>query len=91
MTKKETIQILQSIEDRAAEFPNMTACDWVAIAAAKRHLSDDNLEKELEKEDKECINNVLYIFNQLKENSSYKEDNIAERTINWLKSLKDRL
>lgn len=91
MTKEETIQILQSIEDRAAEFPNMTACDWVAIAAAKRHLSDDNLEKELEKEDKECINNVLYIFNQLKENSSYKEDNIAERTINWLKSLKDRL
>ena len=43
MTKKETIQVLQSIEDRAVDFPNMTACDWVAIAAAKRHL-ENNLE-----------------------------------------------
>ena len=40
MTKKETIQVLQSIEDRAVDFPYMTACDWVAIAAAKRHLEN---------------------------------------------------
>ena len=40
MTKEETIEILHSIEDRAADFPNMTACDWVAIAAAKRHLKN---------------------------------------------------
>lgn len=40
MTKEETIQVLKSIEDRAVDFPNMTACDWVAIAAAKRHLSN---------------------------------------------------
>lgn len=40
MTKQETIQVLQSIEDRAVKFPNMTACDWVAIAAAKRHLEN---------------------------------------------------
>lgn len=40
MTKEETIQVLQSIEDRAIYFPNMTACDWVAISAAKRHLAN---------------------------------------------------
>lgn len=39
MTREETILVLNSIEDRAKDFPNMTACDWVAIAAAKRHLS----------------------------------------------------
>ena len=43
------------------------------------------------KEDEENMNNVLYIFNQLKDTSSYKEDDIAEKTINWFKSLKDRL
>lgn len=54
MTKQETIQVLQSIEDRAVKFPNMTACDWVAIAAAKRHLENSlevkevDLEKELD-------------------------------------------
>ena len=91
MTKKETIQVLQSIEDRATDFPNMTACDWVAIAAAKRHLDDDKIDVNLKREDEENLNNVLYIFNQLKDTSSYKEDDIAEKTINWLKSLKDRL
>ncbi len=40
MTKEETIEILHSIEDRASDFPNMTAYDWVAIAAAKRHLKN---------------------------------------------------
>ena len=40
MTREETIEILHSIEDRATDFPNMTACDWVAIAAAKRHLKN---------------------------------------------------
>lgn len=40
MTKQETIRVLQSIEDRAVDFPYMTACDWVAIAAAKRHLEN---------------------------------------------------
>lgn len=39
MTIEETIQTLHSIEDRASDFPNMTDGDWVAIAAAKRHLS----------------------------------------------------
>lgn len=42
------------------------------------------------KEDEENMNNVIYILNQLKD-TSYKEDDIAEKTINWLKSLKDRL
>ena len=39
MTIEETLQMLHSIEDRSRDFPNMTDCDWVAIAAAKRHLS----------------------------------------------------
>lgn len=47
MTKNETIQVLQSIEDRAVDFPNMTACDWVAIASAKRHLTNSIEVKEM--------------------------------------------
>lgn len=42
------------------------------------------------KEDEENMNNVLYILNQL-EYTSYEEDDIAEKAINWFKSLKDRL
>jgi len=55
MAKQETIQVLQTIEDRAVDFPYMTACDWVAIAAAKRHLQEEpvsgsiNFEQELYK------------------------------------------
>lgn len=48
MTKEETIQVLQSIEDRAIDFPNMTECDWVAIAAAKRHLTEKPINDDLE-------------------------------------------
>ena len=54
MTKEETIKVLQSIEDRAIDFPYMTASDWVAIAAAKRHLTNSlkveevDLDKEIE-------------------------------------------
>lgn len=47
MTKQETIQVLQSIEDRAIDFPNMTECDWVAIAAAKRHLTEEPVSEDL--------------------------------------------
>jgi len=50
MTKNETIQVLQSIEDRAVDFPHMTACDWVAIAAAKRHLTNSNEVEETQEE-----------------------------------------
>ena len=46
MTKQETIQVLQSIEDRAVDFPNMTECDWVAIASAKRHLKEEPISEE---------------------------------------------
>ena len=45
MTKEETIKVLQSIEDRAGDFPCMTACDWVAIATAKRHLENSISDK----------------------------------------------
>lgn len=62
MTKKETIQVLQSIEDRAVDFPCMTACDWVAIAAAKRHLENSLEVKEidLEKEFDKCCKNYIF-------------------------------
>ena len=53
MTKKETIQVLQSIEDRAIDFPYMTTCDWVAIAAAKRHLENSLEVKEVEEPSKD--------------------------------------
>lgn len=56
MTKKETIQVLQrlqSIEDRAVDFPYMTSCDWVAIAAAKRHLENSLEVKEVEESSKD--------------------------------------
>ena len=72
MTKKETIQVLQSIEDRAIDFPNMTACDWVAIAAAKRHLKNSLEVKEVnldEEFNKYCDN--LYLIDL--ENEPYAE------------------
>ena len=59
MTKEETIKVLQSIEDRAVNFPNMTACDWVAIAAAKRHLTDISETKEVDL-DKEVRHYLLH-------------------------------
>lgn len=48
MTQEETIKVLQSIEDRATDFPYMTACDWVAISAAKRHLKNSINAKEVD-------------------------------------------
>ena len=69
MTKQETIQVLQSIEDRAVDFPNMTACDWVAIAAAKRHLENSLDEvKEVESEKaalKAKINQMIREIDQM--------------------------
>lgn len=38
MTVEDVIKALHNIEDRSNDFPNMTDSDWVAIAAAKRHL-----------------------------------------------------
>ena len=62
------------------------------LGKAYETLSDDNKKNaNWKREDEENMNNVLYIFNQLKDTSSYKEDNIAEKTIKWLESLKDRV
>ncbi len=47
MTREETIQGLENIESRAIDFPYMTASDWVAIAAAKRHLTNSIEVKEV--------------------------------------------
>lgn len=76
MTKEETIQVLQSIEDRAVKFPNMTACDWVAIAAAKRHLENslevkDSLE--LTVEDIKMLDALLIKMWNDKSDNKYEE------------------
>ena len=41
--------------------------------------------------DEENSKNILYILNQLKGNAIYNKDKIAEKCIDWLKSLKDRI
>ena len=70
---------------------------WTFIPNEKAHKYIAWLEKQgkwklaWSEEDKENMNNILYILNQLKDTSSYEEDDIAEKTINWFKSLKDRL
>ena len=87
MTKKETIQVLQSIEDRAVDFPYMTACDWVAIAAAKRHLENSLKVKEVEEPSKNLeeaasqysFNIPSAIFNDL----TPVLQNIWKREIEW--------
>lgn len=43
MTREEIIQGLESIENRAIDFPYMTASDWVAIASAKRKLNPNTV------------------------------------------------
>ena len=43
MTNKETIQGLESIENRVVDFTNMTASDWVTIASAKRKLNPNHV------------------------------------------------
>lgn len=89
MTKKETIQVLQSIEDRAVDFPYMTACDWVAIAAAKRHL-ENTLEVKDEVFDTNDIKDAFkagYDMGVLqttkKINSNIKEVNLEEEMNKW--------
>ena len=64
MTKEETIQVLQSIEDRAINFPCMTACDWVAIASAKRHLTNSVEVKEVDLEEKATQLSQKYFPNE---------------------------
>ena len=53
MTKKQTIQMLESIEERCADFPYMTAQDWVTIAAAKRHLNECIYKEMMEEAERE--------------------------------------
>lgn len=43
MTREEIIQGLESIENRAIDFPYMSASDWVTIAAAKRKLNPNTV------------------------------------------------
>lgn len=95
MTKEETIKVLQSIEDRAIDFPHMTACDWVAIAAAKRHLQEEPVSKDLKHELVQWWNNHYtgidksYTFEKFVghyiENSTLLD--IARHFANWQKQL----
>lgn len=72
MTKEETIQVLKSIEDRAVDFPNMTACDWAAIAAAKKYLSNyidkNTLVAEIEKRRSKNSKNKLNLSAAFEDN-----------------------
>lgn len=43
MTNKEVIQGLEDIESRIADFPYMTASDWVTISSAKRKLNPNHV------------------------------------------------
>ena len=62
-----------------------------------RRWLKDIIHKEYDKstewseEDEENVNNILYVFNQLKGASFYKEDDTAEKIIAWLESLKCRV
>lgn len=57
MTKEQTIQMLESIEERCADFPYMTSQDWVTIAAAKRHLNECIYKEMMEEEKREELKN----------------------------------
>lgn len=80
--RKTTIDFLKEYADKGYE--NAVECiDWLE--------KQDEKEITWDKEDEENMNNVLYILNQLKDTSAYKEDDVVEKIINWLKSIKDRL
>ena len=80
--RKTTIDFLKEYAIKGYE--NAVECiDWLEKQGEKEIAWD--------KEDEENMNNVLYILNQLKDTSAYKEDDVVEKIINWLKSIKDRL
>jgi leucyl-tRNA synthetase len=99
MSVEETIQILHSIEDRAGDFPNMTACDWVAIAAAKRHLStlkanENSVYTKQELRDMGFgfdLNGNIVTPQEIEERSKkyikYRKDKWVEKTCEWLEPI----
>lgn len=78
-------QIKAFIKSRGSHITQSKTDAWLAWIDKR---SEQNLT--WSEEDEEYMNNVLYILNQLKDTSSYNDD-IAENTINWIKSLKYRL
>jgi hypothetical protein len=81
---KNCIHFLELQKSHHASTVEIEECiDWIKKQGHK--------ETTWNKEDEENMNNVLYILNQPKNTSSCEEDDIVEKTINWFKSLKDRL
>lgn len=102
MTKEETIKVLQSIGDRAVDFPYMTACDWVAIAAAKRHLENSIDAKEVQElvsedleeasinyaDNEEYGDDVYYAIKAaFKEGAKWQKEQLMKNAINTEASL----
>ena len=87
MTKQETIEMLKSIEDRATDFPYMTACDWVAIAAAKRHLTEEPVSEDLEEEiEQYCLRHgYINSFKDCGYTFNEQVGDIARHFANWQK------
>ena len=81
--KREIVAYINELADLKNEKIPTKWLDWLEKQGQK--------ETTWNKEDEENVNNILYVFNQLKDTSFYKEDDTAEKIINWLKSLKDRL
>ena len=97
MTIEETIQTLHSIEDRAGDFTNMTDGDWVAIAAAKRHLSTLKTNQNSVYTKQELIDmgfgfdlngNIVTLeeYNEMvKRGHEYIKNKLIEKACEWLK------
>ena len=84
--RKELIAIYSvgaKVNAKTGDIPDKDIVAWLEKQGEK--------EVTCNKEDEENMNNILYVFNQLRDTSFYKEDDTAEKIINWLKSLKDRL
>ena len=84
--RKELIAIYSvgaKVNAKTGDIPDKDIVAWLEKQGQK--------ETTWNKEDEENINNILYVFNQLKDTSFYKEDDTVEKVINWLKSLKDKL
>lgn len=87
--RKDIIRVLKGEISFTSEKENEKYITWLEKQGKLNPYSMK--ETTWNKEDEENMNNVLYILNQLKDISSYEEDNIGKKTINWLKSLKERI
>ena len=67
--------------------------DYIEQANKNAQEAFDMIEKQnslWNENDEKNVKNILYILNQLKGTSKYKEDKIAENCIDWIESVKNR-